>query len=88
MEIKEINISIDEENIDKIIASNLKIARKVKGLTLKDMGLILGITYQQCQKYETGSQSVPLCKLVTISKHLNLPINFFFEKFELGGRIL
>lgn len=76
-------MKIDETNISIIIATNLRIARQVKGLTLQDVGKVLGITYQQCQKYETGKHTIPICKLLIVANHMNLPINFFFEKFEL-----
>mgnify|MGYP005607338527 FL=1 len=73
----------NEANINIIIATNLRIARQVKGLTLQDIGKLLGITYQQCQKYETGKHTIPICKLLIMANHMDIPISFFFEKFEL-----
>jgi len=76
-------MEVDENNINQVIAKNLKIARQVKGLTLKDVGAILGITGQQAQKYESGKNPIAIDKLMLLSKHLNLPISFFFKTFEM-----
>lgn len=80
------DLSISENNINQIIAANLKIARQVKGLTLKDMGEMLGITYQQFQKYETGKNAISICKLLFIANHLNIPVTFFFKEFKLDNK--
>jgi transcriptional regulator with XRE-family HTH domain len=77
-------MEVDEKNINQVIAKNLKIARQVKGLTLKDVGAILGITGQQAQKYESGKNPIAIDKLMLLSKHLNLPIAFFFKTFEMN----
>jgi transcriptional regulator with XRE-family HTH domain len=84
MQIIGIQSNVNESNINQIIAINLRIARQVKGLTLKDMGEMLGITYQQFQNYETGKNSISIGKLLVIANHLDLPVNFFFEEFKLN----
>lgn len=43
-------MEVDENNINQVIAKNLKIARQVKVLTLKDVGAILGIKGQADSK--------------------------------------
>jgi transcriptional regulator with XRE-family HTH domain len=73
----------NETNINEIIAKNLKIARNIKGLTLKDVGAILGITGQQAQKYECGKNPIAIDKLMQLSKHYNFPITFFLKEFQL-----
>ena len=79
-----INIMKTELNeIEKLVANNFKILRKIKGLTLQDLSLMLGVTYQQVQKYESGSSRIPLDKLVLLSNHLNVKMEFFVKKFEI-----
>ena len=75
-------MEINETNINQVIAKNLKIARQINGLTLKDVGVILEITGQQAQKYESGKNPIAIDKLMQLAKHYNLPITFFFETFE------
>jgi transcriptional regulator with XRE-family HTH domain len=74
-------MKIEESNVNDIIAENIKIARRMKGLTLKEVGLLLGITGQQVQKYEAGKNPIAIDKLLVLARKLGLPINFFFEKF-------
>lgn len=72
-------------DINKTISQNLKIARQVKGFTVKDMGKMLGITYQQFQKYETGKNAISIFKLLKIANYLGLPVDFFFKTFDLNN---
>lgn len=74
---------VELENIDAIIAENLKIARRVRGLTLHDISLVLGVTYQQVQKYESGKSKITIDKLLILTKHLNVKMEFFLKKFEM-----
>ncbi len=75
-------MEINETNINQVIAKNLKIARQINGLTLKDVGVILETTGQQAQKYESGKCPIGIDKLMQLAKHYNLPITFFFQTFE------
>lgn len=77
-------MKIEAKNINEIIAKNIKIARQLKGLTLKDVGKVLSITGQQAQKYEAGKNPISIDKLMILSKELDLPITFFFEEFKFN----
>ena len=71
------------KDIDTIVAKNLRIARYLRELTLKDVGKILDVSGQQVQKYETGKSAISIDSLVKVSAALNLPIKFFFEEIEI-----
>ena len=71
------------KDIDAIIAKNVRIARYLRELTLKDIGKILDVSGQQVQKYETGKSAISIDSLVRLAKALNLPINFFFEEIDI-----
>lgn len=43
-----------------VIAGNMRTLRKMSGLSLQDVGHILGISHQQVQKYESGANRLPL----------------------------
>lgn len=70
-------------DVEKMIANNFKIARKLRGLTLEDLGKILGITGQQVQKYEVGLSRIPLDKLIITSTVLKFDMEFFLKKFKI-----
>jgi len=49
------------------------------GLSQEKLGESLGITFQQIQKYEKGTNRVGASRLQAISAILNVPVSFFFE---------
>lgn len=46
---------------------------------------VLGVTFQQIQKYETGANRVPASRLLDISQALDLPVEQFFEGLRPGA---
>ena len=71
--------TVDEKNSDKVIGSAIRLARKTKRLSQGNLGKILGVTYQQIQKYEKGKNCISALKLYRISRELGFPLEFFFE---------
>lgn len=67
------------------IGYNLKLLRSRAGLTQKDLGRLMGVTFQQVQKYETGANRIPALHLYMMHKILNLPFSAFFEKVYIPG---
>ncbi len=49
------------------------------GMSQEKLGESLGITFQQIQKYEKGTNRVGASRLQNISGILNVPVSFFFE---------
>jgi len=45
-------------------------------LSQSELGLVLGVTFQQIQKYETGMNQIPITKLTLLSNFFKVPINF------------
>lgn len=70
---------IDTKAIDAAVGNQLKIRRKALKLSQTQLGDMLGITYQQIQKYESGANKVSPGRLVHLSKALGVPLTFFFE---------
>jgi transcriptional regulator with XRE-family HTH domain len=54
-------------------------------MSQEKLGELLGITFQQVQKYEKGSNRVSASRLHMMSKVLNVPIQFFFEGLQEPG---
>lgn len=57
---------INIDPIDKELGNNLRFLRLIRGLTQSEVGEILGVTFQQVQKYEQGTNRITartLCKL-------------------------
>ena len=63
-------------------ASGFVIAAGWSGMTQQQLGDIVGIKFQQIQKYETGMNRISASRLWDIAQALDVPISFFFEGFE------
>lgn len=53
--------------------------RKVLGVSQERLADALGLTFQQVQKYERGSNRVSASKLYEIARYLNSSVSYFFE---------
>jgi transcriptional regulator with XRE-family HTH domain len=65
--------------IDVHVGSRLRVRRLVLGLSQEKLGAALGVTFQQVQKYEKGSNRVSASRLQQVSQILQVPAAYFFE---------
>ena len=63
--------------IDIHVGSRIRLRRTMLGMSQEKLGESLGITFQQIQKYEKGTNRVGASRLQNISSILNVPV--FFE---------
>jgi transcriptional regulator with XRE-family HTH domain len=71
---------------DENIGKRLKLRRLQLGLSQESLGLALGVTFEQVQKYETGNDRIEVARLQQIAEILNVPILFFFGGTLSGAR--
>ena len=67
-----------------IIGKQISSARVERNLSQKDLGVILGISSEQVEKYESGEESMPAGMLYRLSEVFELPVTAFFRKTEEG----
>ncbi len=65
--------------IDKHVGSRVRMRRMMVGMSQEKLGEHLGITFQQIQKYEKGTNRIGASRLQQISIVLTVPVAFFFE---------
>ena len=70
--------------IDIHVGSRIRLRRTMLGMSQEKLGESLGITFQQIQKYEKGTNRVGASRLQNISSILNVPVSFFFEGLQPG----
>jgi transcriptional regulator with XRE-family HTH domain len=70
--------------VDKLIGTRIRLQRTAIGMSQEKLGDILGITFQQIQKYEKGTNRVGAARLQAIADALGVPVSFFFEQ-RSGG---
>ncbi|MBF9233136.1 helix-turn-helix domain-containing protein [Microvirga alba] len=66
-------------SIDKEIGSRVRMRRISVGMSQEKLGDMLGLTFQQVQKYEKGTNRISVGRLVDIAKILGVDIPFFFN---------
>jgi len=73
MKTKETNL------VDRHVGSRVRMRRLMLGLSQTQLGDALGLTFQQVQKYEKGTNRISASKLQHIRQILQVPVPFFFE---------
>ncbi len=65
--------------IDTHVGGRIRLRRNMLGMSQEKLGENLGITFQQIQKYEKGTNRVGASRLQAIASILGVPVAFFFE---------
>src|SRR5271167_2618011 len=65
--------------IDKHVGSRVRMRRMMLGMSQEKLGDALGLTFQQVQKYEKGTNRIGASRLQQISQILQVQVSFFFE---------
>ena len=65
--------------IDIQVGNRVRIRRMLIGMSQEKLGDLLGLTFQQVQKYEKGVNRIGAGRLFEVSRILNVPIDFFYE---------
>lgn len=71
--------------IDIAVGQRIRAVRELRGLTQTDLAKATGVTFQQIQKYERGTNRVSASRLMLISHALGQPVSAFFDADEPGG---
>lgn len=64
---------------DKLIGKNLKKIRLYRGLSQNQIAVKIGISFQQIQKYEKGTNRISGSRFIDLANELEVPIMAFFE---------
>jgi transcriptional regulator with XRE-family HTH domain len=64
---------------DKHVGRRVRMRRLMLGMSQTTLGDALGLTFQQVQKYEKGTNRIGAGRLQRISELLQVPVSFFFE---------
>ena len=71
---------------DKHVGSRVRMRRMMLGMSQEKLGDALGLTFQQVQKYEKGTNRIGASRLQQISNILQVPVSFFFEGAPNSGQ--
>jgi transcriptional regulator with XRE-family HTH domain len=65
--------------IDRHVGSRVRMRRMMLAMSQEKLGDALGLTFQQVQKYEKGTNRIGASRLQQIAQILQVPVSFFFE---------
>ena len=65
--------------IDAQVGNRLRLRRMMIGMSQERLGELLGLTFQQVQKYEKGVNRIGAGRLFEVARILGVPIQYFYE---------
>jgi transcriptional regulator with XRE-family HTH domain len=70
--------------IDVHVGRRLRLRRTLLGMSQERLGQLLGLTFQQIQKYERGVNRIGSSRLYELGQILDVPVSFFFDDMADG----
>lgn len=70
--------------VDIHVGSKVKVRRLMLGLSQDDLAKLIGLTFQQIQKYEKGTNRISVSRLMDISRALRVSFDYFLQGCAVG----
>jgi transcriptional regulator with XRE-family HTH domain len=71
--------------VDLEVCRRIRERRVALGVTQQRLAELVGVTYQQAHKYETGANRISMGRLHLIAQALGVEVGYFFEGVDPGG---
>jgi transcriptional regulator with XRE-family HTH domain len=71
--------------VDSHVGQRVRMRRTLIGMSQERLGELLGLTFQQVQKYEKGMNRIGAGRLFELAGILGVPVTFFYEEFQSGA---
>jgi transcriptional regulator with XRE-family HTH domain len=69
----------DEKTAELLVMERLRKKREAMSLSQADVGKMIGVSYQQVHKMETGANRMPWVRLIRLAKRLDYPLEDLFK---------
>ncbi|MGD9538983.1 MAG: helix-turn-helix domain-containing protein [Alphaproteobacteria bacterium] len=73
--------------VDVHVGKRLRQRRTLLGMSQEKLGELLGLTFQQVQKYERGTNRIGSSRLFRLACILEVPVSYFFEGLQEDGTV-
>jgi transcriptional regulator with XRE-family HTH domain len=77
-----------EQDIDLHLGKLLRARRRLLGLTQQQLALVVGVRFQQIQKYECGANRISASRLWRLAEVLGVAIGYFYDGLESTSRVV
>jgi transcriptional regulator with XRE-family HTH domain len=68
------------------VGGRVRLRRMLVGMSQEKLGELLGLTFQQVQKYEKGANRIGASRLFQIAQILGVSVQFFFDDMPEAAR--
>ena len=68
--------------VDVHVGTRVRLRRTLLGMTQAKLSRAIGLTFQQVQKYERGTNRIGASRLYELSQVLDVPVSFFFDGLD------
>lgn len=72
-------------SIDQHVGARLRLRRSLLEMSQSELGEKLGVTFQQVQKYERGTNRIGASRLFHVARVMEVPVSYFFEGLDAEG---
>lgn len=72
--------------VDVYVGNRLRLGRKMLNVSQEKLAENLGVTFQQVQKYENGTNRISASRLHQAARILDVPVSFFFPEAKTAGK--
>ena len=69
-------------SVDAHVGQRIRHRRWMMGMPQDQLAELVGLTFQQIQKYESGANRVSSSRLWDIANALEVPVEYFFDGFD------
>ena len=70
--------------VDVHVGARMRQRRTLLGMNQTTLGDALGLSFQQVQKYESGTNRIGASRLFDLSRVLGVPVEYFFDDMHSG----
>jgi transcriptional regulator with XRE-family HTH domain len=71
-----------KNTVDAAVGRRVRARRILVGKSQGDLGDLVGVTFQQIQKYESGQNRISASRLLSIAEVLGVPVAHFFDDID------
>jgi transcriptional regulator with XRE-family HTH domain len=68
--------------VDIHVGERLRLRRILLGFSQETLGAMMGLTFQQIQKYESGANRIGASRLYDLAGALDVSVNYFYEEMS------
>lgn len=72
-------------DVNAHVGRKIRHMRRFRQMSQTELGRVVGLSFQSCQKYETGLRRISAASLWKLSEALGVPVSYFFAGLETKG---